>query len=249
MKHVFRSCFLLSLAVLLVSAAWSGGPDASAPTSARNPAHGITFTDRDWAPNDPFVPLNADGDGLWTVYSGVRLGYVPERDDATAALRAARLRNPGLLESLLEHAMTEWIASGAAERQRHPDVQGTAILIRDQAHYDWLQAAWRARVRQELDGYLDLVRAMLTPDRLETLALELDVDAGDHDDLPAFQADWYSRRDDLADIARRMNATVYCVPCEEGQEPAPVCGGQMFSCVDSCINIPSDCQAVVVKPR
>ena len=242
---------LLAILVLVsVSAAVAGGPADTAQARSQEDPPRFVFTDRDWAPNDPFVPLNADGSGLWAIYSGVRLGYVPERDDATAVLRAARLRNPGLLESLLESVIAEWVATGVAERTQRPNVEGSSILIRDQAHYDWLQAAWRAKVRQELDGYFDTVKTRLTPDRLEALAVDLDVEADAYGDLPEFQADWYVRPDTLSLPSPRLSKMTNCVPCPAGQMPSGVCG---LMCVDldsPCSPYPFDCEMVVViKPR
>jgi len=231
---------LLVLFVVVLMASVAMASSARIDPAADQPVSKITFTDAMFGNAEPFVALNPDGSGLIMISRAVSLGYVPERDDTTAAFRAAVIRNPDVDRQLVAHVFKSWTSAGKAQGLRND-----SIIIRNQRHYNVLAADMRARVQEVLGSYVSEIEQMLSPEQLLELATAPDVDPSNYTSLPSFTAAWYTPpNDDIASVrGARLDYWTSCRACEKGEKPAAICGGW---CVKGCIHCSWDCTVVVV---
>lgn len=183
----------------------------------------IKIKHKDWA-GGVFVPLSPDGKG-----------FLRTLDEENSVLRAAELRNPGLLEQLFNTTRAGWIRDGRVSVQ-----QDGTINFGGQHAYDALNAEWRAVLIREMRPYLENIETALTQEQLLELDVATYVNRETLAPLPKIDKVWYKEpsMSPLADL----NETTVCYSCLDPQDSGPCAGG----CTEGCALPSSDCAHVEV---
>ena len=231
--------FLLILMLVYspaVLAAESDVPRSAASVLGRGPAVPVDV----FGPDIPLLTVNGAGDGsILLVNRSGHDGFDPI-DEPFVRLRAALLRNPGLLGAFASR------------------LQGLGVQLSPHTGEE-IRAADRAVVslyREELESYLSMIQPELSDATKMRLAFDREDEALREEILnlaiPTLDAPWYSSgseipvlmekggTQDVSDSSRLQLWTVICVPCLEGEDPSFMCAAGS-ECLYYCSLYPSNC--------